>query len=273
MENSEATQFVLKMVTTGMAIVCVVVGIVMVYQEKVMTIATVSIPAGLILLVAGLILFGAILPGSARHEKQWWKSKWIWVGGAITLGVVVFGIVQPFVWMWKYGKPPPEGILDLSTLLTILLTLLALGVAGFGTGTYVILAGRIRSEARKSAGIQMDRAATYILATTGYTSWLDYKTTTNPEHLNTAIFLTERAYSRHGTRLDEEDYYNQKLICEIKNNLGYYLAERARIGKKESGDEKIAKECGKYIWDRLEKYPEKRKDWKDTTDFIQKYFP
>ncbi|GAH25828.1 unnamed protein product, partial [marine sediment metagenome] len=53
MKNSELRQFVLKMTIAGIGIGCIAIGIHMFYQKIQMSVAKISIPAGLILLIIG----------------------------------------------------------------------------------------------------------------------------------------------------------------------------------------------------------------------------
>jgi hypothetical protein len=87
-------------------------------------------------------------------------------------------------------------------------------------------------------------------------------------HKNNAIDLTERAYKKV-LKLDLSDQRNERLKCQIMNNLGWYLAEGG-----EDEDRDFSKKCAYYIMKRIENFPDKRKDWQETFDYIiEKYGP
>ena len=87
-------------------------------------------------------------------------------------------------------------------------------------------------------------------------------------HRDRAIFITERAYEKV-QMLDVSDRRNEKLKCQIMNNLGYYLTTRG-----EEKDREFSKRCAYYIMKRIAEFPDKREDWQDTFDqIIKKYGP
>lgn len=247
--------------------VCIGVGILTTYQGKTMSLANVSIPAGLIFLIAGLVLFSIALPRST-HQEEWWRSKWTWVIAIIILAAVVFGIIQPFVWTWVYKQYPPSATVTLSTLLTILLTLLALGVSAFGVGVYLLLRGRIikiahREAEKKSTEVQRNiirKLVRQFLITDiniAYQKWKEWerlkgKKEQNPEKEKNKEkeygYLQDMAieclrdifkFAKSTLPVPEhksfwEDPENKKYIIMLKNNLAYYLAHRGR--KKDAED-------------------------------------
>ena len=101
----------------------------------------------------------------------------------------------------------------------------------------------------------------------GYNTWVTFKDTGETAHMETAISLTEHAYSIV-SELDERETRNELLKCEIMNNLGYYLAER---GKPE--DREFARDCAQYIRDKIQKHPKRRTLWQHTYDFIFTKYP
>ncbi len=65
------------------------------------------------------------------------------------------------------------------------------------------------------------------------------------------------------------DQRNERLKCQIMNNLGWYLADGG-----EEKDRDFSKTCAYYIMKRIENFPDKREDWQETFDYIiKKYGP
>lgn len=75
----------------------------------------------------------------------------LWFIGVAFVLLIAFGIGQPFIWQLIVKKPPPVATWTLSSLLTIIIALLTLGIATFGAGTYYILSRRIQDEATRAA--------------------------------------------------------------------------------------------------------------------------
>jgi hypothetical protein len=91
--------------------------------------------------------------------------------------------------------------------------------------------------------------------------------------LDQAIETTALGCDRYISELDEREEDSELLICWIINNLAYYYAERQRFGAASSGDEAIARNFAKYIYDRIHKYPEGKEAWSQTYHFVQQQFP
>ncbi|MBA7493791.1 hypothetical protein ES702_04356 [subsurface metagenome] len=299
--NAKSEQGISESLTISATIVgtvCIGVGILMTYQGKMMPIANVSIPAGLIFLIAGLILFGVALSRPTRQEEHWWKSKWIWVVAIIILGAVVFGIIQPFVWTWVYKQYPPSATVTLSTLLTIVLALLALGVSAFGVGVYLLLKQRIiriaHREAEKKSG-EAQREVTHKLvlqflkghARIAYQKWkereiLKKNKSQNPQEKDLeGLYLKDAIdFSRDVLRFAEstlpidknkkfwQDPNNREYLMWLKNNLAYYLAEGGEMRDAEDA-RKYAKEVEREA--RSQIVP--NYDYLDTVAWVLKQFP
>lgn len=276
MKNSEIRQFVLKAITIGMGAGCIVAGIFMAYQGKIMPIANVSIPAGLIFLIAGLILFGVALSRPTRQEQQWWESKWISTLIIIILGAVVFGIVQPFIWQWVHKETPPPGTVDLANLLTIILALIALTVTGFAILAYRDLRHRLREslgrEITNKSNIALARARGSV-AYGLYRTWLLTRRVDKMDHelINTAIRTQIRAL-RLVEEMSKEEYEKlpdevKEAINQQKSNLAGYIVYNLRfhlekISKDRMAEQlNIARKYGKQAYDEATKFGDKY-DWK-----------
>lgn len=109
----------------------------------------------------------------------------------------------------------------------------------------------------------------------GYGCWMDYKRGNNIQDLNEAITKTLEAYENHAQKLDEKKSSNEELICWIKNNLAYYLAERHRVNPAAAlpGDGDPARKFAEYPYERIDKYPKNAEKFVDTYRFVQKQFP
>lgn len=102
--------------------------------------------------------------------------------------------------------------------------------------------------------------------------WSDYKATGKTEYLNRAIERTRVAYNEYASKLDKEKSENEKLICWIKNNWAYYLAERRKCKVSQKGDEDLARNYAKEAYEKIGKFPEHAEAWSDTYKFVQEQF-
>ena len=91
--------------------------------------------------------------------------------------------------------------------------------------------------------------------------------------LDQAIKATRRGYDLYVSELDEQERESERLICLAKNNLAYYYAERQKFVTVTSGEKKLAQDFAKYIYDRIDRYPEEAENWIDTYKFVQQQFP
>lgn len=99
--------------------------------------------------------------------------------------------------------------------------------------------------------------------------------------VNLAIGTTKLGYDRYVKKLEkqeqEQEWLEQiqggDLICQIKNNLAHYYAERHRFGKAEPNDAADALEFAKYVNKEKHKYPKDiSSEYSETYEFVCKQF-
>jgi hypothetical protein len=165
---------------------------------------------------------------------------------------------------------------ELDTFVALFMAMLAVAAIA-GGAIYWIIAYKVKRDVMSLARAQHHRTMATLSTESGYGYWRDYEDTKRKgkkkiKKLNQAIKRTNGAYEYHARQLDEREPENEQLICWIRNNLAYYLAERKRCNKSEEGDDALAQECAKYIYKKISKYPEKKKDYTDTYHFVEKQF-
>ena len=106
----------------------------------------------------------------------------------------------------------------------------------------------------------------------GFDFWTDYKATGKIEYLNRAIDRTKWAYDEYASKLDEKKPDNEKLICWIKNNWAFYLAERQKCKEPQKGDDVLALKLAEEAYEKIGKFPEHAEAWIDTYQFVRKQF-
>jgi len=148
-------------------------------------------------------------------------------------------------------------------LLTLVLAIATLFISISGVLIYGLLSRQLKMAASREAREEMLKERAYSLAAIGYSYWHNYRISKNPEYLELAIELTERALSVCH-KLKKE---NEALTCMIKNNLAYYYAEDGRPEYRQK-----ALEYAKYIYDRIDKYPLMKRHWLDTYNYVHQRF-
>ncbi len=86
-----------------------------------------------------------------------------WIGARLILlallGTAVFAVFQPLVWEWAFDKSTPIAVANLGTLVTVLVTLLSLSLAGFGILAYGLVSGKLQERLmERSAEIEKEVA-------------------------------------------------------------------------------------------------------------------
>lgn len=202
----------------------------------------------------------------------------------ILLYILIIALIASFILIGLHmigGYKVSEGYELFRDVLTAILAITGLAIAILGYGIYQFILENVSSRVEREmeewknvvdSKIKKleDKAEFFsnalVSLNIGFTYWLTYKNTNQKQPLYIAIDLTEIAY-KDVIRLDESEPENEKLKCQVMNNLGYYLAER---GNPE--DREFAIKCAEFIKGKIDKYPDKRKDWQDTYDHIIKKY-
>ena len=187
-------------------------------------------------------------------------------GFIVVILVVIFGVSLPLFWKWKFCVDPPQGVVDISSLLTIILALVAI----FAGGTYFILSSILQAESAKEVRKETIKAQARLLTYSGFIYWNDYEINKKTQNIyrDMAIELTEYAYADYASKLEKlADKELQKLICDIKNNLAYYYAERQN-----PNDRDRALEYAEYIHGKIKEFPTLKTEWEDTLVFVRQRY-
>lgn len=200
------------------------------------------------------------------------RGLMVLIGSVVVVIILMaaFGTVWQFVWHALYPTQPiPQGTVPLREWLPIMVALLALGVAAFGGGTYYILSHSVQRQVENRINV----ARLAISCNEGYSYWLQYKNKVGVFFLDLALDATKDAWALHGFKLDEKERDSEELICTIRNNWGYYIAEKKRLwGTVTVGEETLAKKFAAYIETRIGKFPDHADEWAKTIRFVREQF-
>ena len=182
------------------------------------------------------------------------------------------------------GYEVSEGYKLFRDILVIFLTILGLAMTALGYGIYQSILKHAEKSMKKREEDFILFSTALLFLNMGFFHWqhyeIDYEKEVKEEnkqkayalqeenkqkpyalhHRKLAIDLTEDAYTLV-LKLDESERRNEQLKCQIMNNLGWYLAE---------GDEdrEFSKRCAQYLRERIDKFPDKRKEWQHTINQI-----
>jgi len=192
--------------------------------------------------------------------------------GLILLAVLVGLFAGYCIWIPDWHMPYLFKYDILKDTLTIVLAVLAVGIAVIGYAIYLILSARLRTESASASRLESVQEAVRLFIHSGFVFWESYDKATKkePQNLEIAIGLTERAlifYNQLPTK-EAHNKENERQFCLIKNNLAYYFALR-----KEAEDRDTAREYAEYIRNKVSEYPGDKANWLDTYDFVKQQYP
>lgn len=175
----------------------------------------------------------------------------------------------------------PETAADQQVFKDVLQTVLAiaaLAIAAFGYGTYKILSSQIEERVRRNTDIQYRLTMAYHRTSFAFVFWRLYEdaekqSTTANVYLDVAIDHTRRALDDHVVDMNQDDPEVEQLICEIRNNLAYYISEKHRYFGHIAPEERA--ECLGFVdWleGRVNRYPQRALDYRDTIDTVRRRF-
>lgn len=171
------------------------------------------------------------------------------IGFLAVLGVVMFALIRPFVWVDRYpelrevlgsgGSLPSD---DLGVTLTITVGLLTLGVAAFGYGSFLLLREEITDKAKNEG---FNNALWAQAESFDHISWVVWRIYHLQDELPTeaptrpypikirliesALESIQKAKSHVAGAQDSEQ--RTAFLRRTTNNAGYYLAELVLLKK------------------------------------------
>lgn len=186
--------------------------------------------------------------------------------------ILALGIFVGYViWGARTQTSSPDSYNVLRDTISIVLVVIAVGIAVFGYSVYLVISWRLKAEATLASHVESLKSFVQLYIVSGYTYWENYAITgkKKPKYLDVAINHTESALQAYNELPESEakKRENEVYYYLIKNNLAYYFAER-----KKPEDADIAKEYAEYIRKGLTKYPKERGNWLDTYNFVYQQY-
>ena len=199
------------------------------------------------------------------------QSVMLWVFAIWVASVFTYGILQPSImrlWFVDSNVPLPSAVESTAGLLSIVVGMIALGITAFGVGAYQLMKQSVEASAQDRVRRSLTYAQGFILLTLGQSTWNHYTISANSAFREEAIFLATHAHDQFVSLLDISNPANERLMCDLRNNLGYYLAERQG-----ADDAELSRQCAAFLRDHLAGYPSEAANWSETIGFIENRFP
>lgn len=202
-----------------------------------------------------------------RKRQPFLATNWAWI--------LVLLLLASILAVSIFAKGPATSYALLRDILTIVIAIAGVAIAAGGYLVYRLISERAEARvvAAASSAVNTEILATtaHSLAISGYIFWVEYelneqkRPNPNSPWLRNAISLTQLAWEEYGKKLDERKY--ERLICGIKNNLAFYLAERGC-----TDDRDTALTFAQYIHEREPNYPRDAPIWLNTYTFVMKKY-
>lgn len=198
-------------------------------------------------------------------------SKKAFIG--IVILVLLIGVFIGYCLLAPTWQIPSQVKYDvLKDTLTIVLTVLVIGIAVIGWAIYLIVLGQLQAKTAKAASMETVKGSVRLFIHAGFVFWENYDKATKKDtnYLEIAISLTERALDfYHQIPVKEtRDRETTRSFLLIKNNLAYYFALR-----KKPEDRDLAREYAEDVRRQASSYPGERANWVDTYQFVKQQYP
>ena len=203
----------------------------------------------------------------AKKIKPWVKTILVTILSiAGIISAIVFAYFSVTTLLKGYSLEAEDKYLFFKDILIINLTIIGVIFAAIVFWIHVFITERIKNDIEKSLKERDVFFSDYVqgiaLLNDSYILWLTYESTEEKKFLNAAIEHAVLAF-KHAELITEENDDYILIKCQIRNNLGYYLAVRG-----DKDDKEFAIECADFIKKRVKHYPEKETAWLDTYNGI-----
>ena len=163
-------------------------------------------------------------------------------------------------------------------VLQTVLAVAALAIAAFGYGAYKILSSQIEERVRRDTDLQYRLTMAYHKSSLAFIYWRLYenaepKSQTAAIYLDVAIDHTRWAFDEHVVNLNQDYPEVERLICEIHNNLAYYISEKhVNFGHVSLEERAESLSFADWLEERIGKYPQRSYAYQDTIATVRERF-
>jgi hypothetical protein len=166
----------------------------------------------------------------------------------IVIALFALGIAQPFLWKEIFKESPPADISTFSSLITVVLALLVLGVGAFGALAFYflreVLKASLEQKLEQKLRVEMNVCLARAQGSVAYSCWRTWLIAPKDYALlESAIANQQGALGLiDEQKLKELSRKEQEAIYQQKSNLAGYIAYKHRHFKSRLGKDEIANE-------------------------------
>jgi hypothetical protein len=261
----------ITIITILLGIVFLGLGAFSTFNNYLITIGNLQFSAAILFTLVGAILvLTCLIRRDSLDRIVTLRTVGSWRVLIIIVFVLILGVFAGFfvnsIVATRIAAPQPYDIFKevLYTTLTIITLLITvLGLLVYQTVRYRLL---------EETSLEAEEISSYLFAhiytPISYLHWFNWRSTEDSRNLDSAIEFAQKAFERYERFIDEYDPKSILLVCFIRNNWGYFLAERGR-----EEDRELALSSAEYLRENLYRFPERAVTWRDTINFIESRYP
>jgi len=175
---------------------------------------------------------------------KWYQVLLLVLLGLIVTALFTLGIAQPFLWKEIFKETPPADVSTLSSLITVVLTLLALGIGALGALAFYFLRHTLKASLEQEFRMKTNVCLARAQGSVAYSCWRTWLIAPKDYALlESAIANQQSALGLiDEQKLKELSREEQEAIYQQKSNLAGYIAYKHRHFKSRLGKDEIANE-------------------------------
>lgn len=210
---------------------------------------------------------------------KWYQVLLLVLLGLIVTALFTLGIAQPLLWKEIFKESPPADVSTFSSLITVVLTLLALGIGALGALAFYFLRNTLKASLEQEFRMEMNVCLARAQGSVAYNCWRTWLIAPRDYALlESAISNQQSALGLiDEQKLKELSRKEQEAIYQQKSNLAGYIAYKhrhfkSRLGKDEIASEiKTAREVGREAYLQANNFGDNY-DWKANYAGVLKTF-
>lgn len=250
---------------------CLLFGAILVFPNPTVTIGNFQFSAALLFIIAGTaIILGLLRKTDDESVAQMTKGIKLWHIFLICIVVLTGGAISGFL-LRSVVVNPATSFKPYDVFKDVFFANLAIGslfIALLGVLVYKFVEKRLYEETKLSTDKITSSIYANLYNQISFLHWVNYEKERNTKYLDKAILFVSAGFFRYEKYFDEKDLKSLELVCAIKNNWGYYLAEKQR-----EQDREIALNCAEFLKKHSHKFPQTEEIWRRTIKSIQEIYP
>lgn len=196
------------------------------------------------------------------------------LGTAVATGIFALAFVA-FYFVGASPLTATERYPVLRDLLAIVIAASALIIGLIGTFTFVIVRREMQRDVEQEVRDRYMGAIAAALTSSAHSFYLLYRENHDAAYLQAALDLAQTAHNDYtGPLVRSKNLDYVRLVCEVRNNIAAYVAEKCRLQTASPGERLLAREYAKFLEERLVDYNSKLTSaWSETIEEVRTSCP